>query len=64
VDSGVGGLENAEDFVGALMSDGSSPNDLTPWEELLSFIDPLKYVITDILAHLSLEFSFHACQIV
>jgi len=34
VDSGVGGLENAEDFIGALMSDSSSSNDLTPCEEL------------------------------
>jgi len=34
VDSGVGGLKNAEDFIGALMSDSSSSNDLTPCEEL------------------------------
>jgi len=40
VDSGVGGLENAEDFVGALMSDSSSSNDLTSWEELNGFQNP------------------------
>jgi len=38
VDSGVGGLENAKDFIGAMMSDSSSSNDLTHWEKLNGII--------------------------